>query len=238
MIKTKLIIILVLTVTFSQYGIAQLTKNDSILKIADSIIISMTSAEYFEVLERDTVPFKQEWTRMSNMSDLTKLNSQTYKKENTFITYSINYRLNEYVNKHNLHVINEIGGMGPAGVFIELNETYRLINPQSFTIESNAKYEYKGYQRYISATFISKEDAKDVASNHFSENMKEPYSNTLFIYDVRADRFYWRIEKFKGFRNVKTEEIFINAENGEFIDKKTMPIRRNFWQALFDYRGI
>lgn len=108
MTKTKLIIILVLTVTFSQYGIAQLTKNDSILKIADSIIISMTSAEYFEVLERDTVPFKQEWTRMSNMSDLTKLNSQTYKKGNTFITYSINYRLNEYVNKHNLHVINEM----------------------------------------------------------------------------------------------------------------------------------
>ncbi|MGF1636846.1 MAG: hypothetical protein ACFCUU_07210 [Cyclobacteriaceae bacterium] len=231
--KLRLFFTLFLTICLSQQITAQLTKNDSIVMIADSLVISMTSQEYFEVLEREDVPYKQEWTKMSSMTDLTKINSSNYKKENTFATYSIHYKLKNSVNDKNLLVINEIGGMGPAGVFIELDEQYELVNPRRFTIESKAKYEYKAYQRYLNSNFITKEKARLVAEEYFSKGMKEKYWAVQFIYDTRSDIFYWCVRKEKGFKKVAEESVYINAENAEYIDKKTHNYSQSFWMALF-----
>jgi hypothetical protein len=44
----------------------------------------------------------------------------------------------------------------------------------------------------------------------------------------------WRI----GFLKVVVEEVFINAETGKFVTKKETLYGRNFWQALFNSRGI
>jgi hypothetical protein len=213
----------------------QATKKDSILMIADSLIISMTSQKYFEVLERDTVPNIQEWTRMSRMTGLIKTSDSNHKEENTFVTYSVYYKLKNSVNDKNLHVINEIGALGPAGVFIDLNEKYELVNPGRFTIESNTKHEYKAYQRYLNSNFITKEKARLVAEKYFSKGMKAKFWAVQLIYDTRSDLFYWSVRKEKGFKKVVEESVYINAENAEYIDKKTLNVSQSFWMALFGY---
>lgn len=233
MTNIRPILFLIILSFFSQIGNSQTSKNDSILKISDSILISMTSLEYFSALERDTIPDRQEWTKVSDMTDLTKVNSESYKRENTFITYGIYYKLKKPKNNYDLYVINEIGTMGPAGVFIELNDKYELVNPRSFTTESNVKYEFKAYQRYLSSTFITKEKAKLVAEDYFSKGMKDKNWAVQLMYDVRIDLFYWHVKKEKGFKKVIEETVYVNAENSEYIDKKTHKYSQNFWLALF-----
>jgi len=231
--KLRLFFTLFLPILFIQQITAQLTQNDSIIMIADSLIISMTSQEFFEVLEREAVPHKQEWTKMSSMTDLTKTNSSNYKKENTFVTYSIHYELKSSVNDKNLHIVNQIGAKGPAWVYIELDEKYEIVNPRRFTRESDIKNKYKAYQRSLNSEFISKEKARLVAEEYFSEGMKEKYWAVQFIYDTRSDIFYWCVKKEKGFKKITEESVYINAENAEYIDKKTHNYSQSFWMALF-----
>ncbi len=231
--KYKFILFITLTTLFLQKGFTQLTKNDSILMISDSLVISLTGHDYFEALERDTVPYMQEWTKISDITDLTKTSSSNYKEKNTFITYSVHYKLKSNVNDKNLYVINEFGGLGPAGLYLEFNNKLELINSRRFSIESHIKNEYKAYQRYLNSTFITKEKAKLIAEKYFSKGMKPKYWTTLFIYDIRSDLFYWCIEKEKGFMKVTEESVYINAEDAEYIDKKTSNYRQSFWMALF-----
>ena len=227
--RLHIIILSVFINTFSTSGFAQISKNDSILKIADSLVVSMTSLEYFNALERDSIP----WI---SMLDMTELNNETYKKENNFTPHSVYYHYKRSINFNNLHTINEIGGMGPAGVFIELDENFKLINPNSFTTKSNAERQLIAFKRYTSGKFITVTKAKEIADKSFSPKTKSSYGNTLFIYDTNNDIFYWRIEKFKGFRKGTVEEVYINAESSKFVEKRTYLMSRTFWRALFNYR--
>lgn len=217
---------------------AQKSKNDSILLKADSIVLSLTSQDFFDNITRDNNIHLTEWTSMSSMTDLTKVNNSNYKKNNSFITYMVIYSLKEPIRFNNMHIINEIGGLGPAGAFIEFDSKLNLINPPKFTEESNLKRELKAFERFKAARIISVSDAKKVSETKFAENSKEPIFSSLFIYDTNSDRFYWEIKKFKGFQKVTIETVYINAETSDFMNKKTSSLYRTFWQALFNNKMI
>ena len=195
------------------------------ISVADKIVIRLTNQEYFDHLKRDSIPFDAYFEMMDSIYTYPKIYSVTYVLKNR----------NEF---NNMHVINEIGGLGPAGMFVELNDKLELIEPRRFSMESEAKRQLKAFNRFKTTNLILKENAENIADKYFSEKFKKPYGNYLFIYDSNADLFLWRFEKFKGFKKVVVEEVFIDAETGKFVRKKETPFVRNFWKALFDYRGI
>lgn len=196
-----------------------------IISLADSIVIQLTNQEYFDHLKRYSIPFDGHLELMDS--------SYAYPK-----TYSVIYFLKNPDEFNNMHVINEIGGLGPAGIFVKFDDKLELIEPRRFSMESKAKRQLKAFNRFRTTDLISKENAENIADKCFSEKFKKPYGNRLFIYDSNADLFLWRFRKFKGFMKVVVEEVFIDAETGKFVRKEETPYGRNFWQALFDYRGI
>ena len=196
-----------------------------IISAADKIVIQLTNQEYFDHLKRDSIPFDGHFEMMDS--------TYAYPK-----TYSVIYFLKNPNEFNNMQVINEIGVLGPAGIFVELNDKLELIEPLRFSMESMAKRQLEAFNKFKTTDLISKDNAENVADKYFSEKFKKPYGNYLFIYDSNSDLFLWRFEKFKGFKKVIVEEVYIDAVSGKFIRKKETPYRRSFWQALFDYKGI
>lgn len=196
-----------------------------IISVADRIVIELTNKEYFDHLKRDSIPFDAHFEMMDS--------TYTYPK-----TYSVIYFLKNPDEFNNMHVINEIGGLGPAGIFVELNDKLELIEPPRFSMESEAKRQLRAFNKFKATDLISKGNAENIADKYFSEKFKKPIGNYLFIYDSNANLFLWRFEKFKGFKKVIVEEVFVDAETGKFVRKKETPYGRNFWQALFNYKGI
>lgn len=196
-----------------------------ILSVADKIVINLTNQEYFDHLQRDSIPFDGHFEMVDS--------TYAYPK-----TFTVIYVLKNPGEFNDMHVINEIGVLGPAGISIELNDRLELIEPRGFSMESAAKRQQRAFNKFKTTDFISKENAENIADKYFSEKFKKPYGDYLFIYDSNPDLFLWRFEKFKGFKKVIAEEVYIDAVSGRFKQKKEIPYRRSFWKALFDYKGI
>lgn len=203
----------------------QIQHYSDIISVADSTVIHLTNQEYFDNLKRDSIPFVAHFEMVDSINPYPE-------------TYSVIYFLKNPNEFNNLHVINENGVLRPAGLFIELNDKLKLIEPRRFSMESEAKRQLKALNKFRTRDLISKENAENIADKYFSDKFKKPHGNYLFIYDSNTDLFLWRLGKFKGFLKVVVEEVFINAETGKFVTKKETLYGRNFWQALFNSRGI
>lgn len=225
MITKKIIYFLLLLTVSPTFLNGQNPDFSDINSIADKIVIQLTNQEYFDHLKRDSIPFDGHFETVDS--------TYAYPK-----TYSVRYSLKNPNDFNNMHVINEIGSLGPAGMFVELNDKLELIEPRRFSMESEAKKQLSAFNRFKSTDLISKENAENSADKYFSEKFKRPNGNYFFIYDSNSDLFLWQFKKFKAFKKGIVEEVYIDAMTGEFIRKKETPIIRSFWQALFNYKGI
>jgi len=192
---------------------------------ADEIVIQLTNREYFDHLTRDSIPVEWDYIRLDSTIFYPK-------------TYSVLYFLKNRDEFNNMHIINEFGGIGPAGILVELNDKLELIEPGTFSMESWAQRQLRAFEKFKTTDLISKDKAENSADNYFPDNVKKPDGYSLFLYDSNTDLFLWRFEKFKGFRKGIIEEVFIDAESGRFVRKEATPFTRSFWQALFHYRRI
>ena len=94
--------------------------------------------------------------------------------------------------------------------------------------------EYKAFTKFEKAHLITADQAQKTASEYFTAGYKTPAFQNLLIYDTAFERLIWEIRRYKGFMNVTIEKIYIDAEDAEFLYKKTESIRRfSIWQAIF-----
>ena len=70
---------------------------------ADEFVIQLTNREYFDHLKRDSIPVEWDYIRMDSTIFYPK-------------TFSVLYFLKDRDEFNNMHVINEFGGIGPAGI--------------------------------------------------------------------------------------------------------------------------
>jgi len=190
---------------------SQIKLGDSILRVTDSIVISLTSLEYFNLLLKDSTSY------ITEMTDGT----------NTYKSYSVSYWLkNRTKSFRNLHTINYLGDLGPAKFSIPIETTLGLNTTRFIRAKQKIEKQFIAYKRYLNADFIPLENAKKIAEEYFIPNSNAQFSDYYFIYNTINDKFYWRINKYKGYGIDTIQEIDINAETSVIENNETIIIHR------------
>ena len=81
--------------------------------------------------------------------------------------------------------------------------------------------------------YISYDEAQKIAKKNTQQKSRKTWTNWL-IYDTRNSQMYWWIERETGFRNTTTEQLRINAVNGDIIERREWKNRKRFFEAVFD----
>jgi len=130
-----------------------------------------------------------------------------------------------------LSVIKKNGFQGPACSHISLNTDLSLYELSNFELDLKVYYKHK------KSKIISQKEAENTASQYFSEKAKK--SNiTYLVYIEEQDKLFWVAGRKYGFRYKIEENVYIDAEEATYFNKKETKYFYTFWQAIkYWFRG-
>ena len=155
--------------TTNHIELSQYSKNEAILNIADSIVIAVTNIVFFDILEREVIPYVPTLTKMSENNDSLQCSDDTNMEEYQQIAYTIRYRCKKswWLNNkiHNSLIVLDFDNMSTIGsILVKLDGNMKLIDSEELI--QNTKKHLQAFIQFNLRNFLLVEEARKIAKKH------------------------------------------------------------------------